>query len=98
MSEKTKNQTFAKGLKVTSDGIVDVLVFSQKYVTMEELQSVVKGHFEFVYLPNNMVLVVNEEGKLNDLPVNELVTSFVYPVIKDSIVGDVLLVNGKYLN
>ena len=45
-----------------------------------------------------MILVVNEEGKLNDLPINEIATSFVLPIMKDIIVGDVLLINGKYLN
>lgn len=95
MSEKNQN---ARGVKITSDGLVDIVVFEKQYASMEELQSIVNGHFEFVYLPENMIMVVNEEGKLNDLPVNSIATSFVQPVLKDYIVGNVLLINQKFLN
>ena len=98
MSENKKTNTFAKGVQISSNGMVDVVTFESNFVSMQELQNAVKGHFEFVYLPNNMILVVNEEGKLNDLPINEIATSFVLPIMKDIIVGDVLLINGKYLN
>jgi hypothetical protein len=95
MSEKNQK---ARGVKITSDGVVDILVFNKQYATMEELQSIVNGHFEFVYLPENMIMVVNEEGKLNDLPINSVATAFVKPVLNDYIVGDVLLINQKFLN
>jgi hypothetical protein len=98
MSENTQKTKIAKGVHISSNGTVDVVTFKSSFVSMEELQNAVKGHFEFVYLPNNMILVVNEEGKLNNLPINEIATSFVMPIIKDIIVGDVLLINGKYLN
>ena len=45
-----------------------------------------------------MILVVNEEGKLNNLAKNEIATLFVSPILNDIILGDVLLVNNKYLN
>lgn len=35
----------------------------------EALKDVVGGYIEAVYLPHDIVLVVNEEGKLMDLPV-----------------------------
>jgi hypothetical protein len=98
MSENKTKNIFAKGVQISSNGMVDVVTFKSRFVSMEELQSAVKGHFEFVYLPNNMILVVNEEGKLNDLPINDIATSFVFPIVNDIIVGDVLLINGKYLN
>lgn len=95
MSQKSQN---ARGVKISSNGTVDILVFEKRYASMEELQGVVKGHFEFVYLPDNMIMVVNEEGKLNNLPLNHVATLFVAPVISDTIVGDVLLINSKYLD
>jgi Domain of unknown function (DUF3846) len=98
MSENKKSKNFAKGVHISSNGMVDVVFFKSTYVSMEELQSAVNGHFEFVYLPDNLILVVNEEGKLNNLPINEIATSFVLPIMNDIIVGDVLLIKGKYLN
>ena len=94
----SKNQTKAKGLKITSDGQSEILTFENNFVSLKELQNVVNGYIEFVYLPNNMIMVVNEEGKMNSLPVNEYVTQMFAPIINDSIVGDVLIINNKYVN
>lgn len=88
----------AKGIKVNTDGKSEEITFQSKFVSLKEMQEIVGGHIEFVYLPNNIILVVNEEGKLNNLPVNEIVTSFYYPIIKDVIVGNVLLIDSKYLS
>lgn len=94
----SENQIKAKGIKVTTDGTSEEVTFQSNFVNLKEMQEIVGGHIEFVYLPNNIILVVNEEGKLNNLPVNEIVTSFYYPIIKDVIVGNVLLIDGKYLS
>lgn len=61
---------------------------------LEELQTIVGGWVEIVWLPNNEdIMVINEEGKLYNLPLNKEATkiyqdSFGYT---DLIVGDVLL-------
>ena len=55
--------------------------------SLEELQGFVKGYIEIVYLPNDKFLVVNEEGKLMGLPINDYATE----IANQLIVGDVLL-------
>jgi hypothetical protein len=82
----------------TTDGKTDIVFFEKPQISVKELQESVNGYFEFIYLPNNMILVVNEEGKLNNLAKNEIATLFVSPILNDIILGDVLLINNKYIN
>lgn len=51
----------------------DVAPAKPPHFTLEELQTLVGGYIELVYLYNGTgkVLVVNEEGKLQGLPRNE---------------------------
>lgn len=51
---------------------------------------IVGGYIECVYLQNNIILVVNEEGKLEGLEDNFYMTS-----LHDMIVGDVFFVSLK---
>ena len=56
--------------------------------TIEELREIVGGYIEIVRLPDNRIMVVNEEGKLYNLPKNVQATHiYGYEVI----VGDVLV-------
>jgi len=60
--------------------------------TLATLQEAVKGYVEFVQFPRiNLLMVVNEEGKINNLPINQVATSFFYRElgVTDYIVGDV---------
>jgi hypothetical protein len=41
---------------------------------LDELQSFVEGHIEIVPLPDGRIMVINEEGRLLDLPRNEQAT------------------------
>lgn len=61
-----------------------------KDFTLEELRAFVGGCIEIIHPPSDegAILVVNEEGRLRDLPLNK-VASAVYR--DDFIVGDVLL-------
>ena len=82
----------------------DILEVSPKNGTdfkLDELQAFVGGYIEIVNLLDvsplsiaDAILVVNEEGKLNGLPVNTVATA-VYNVCmqpyEDIVVGDVLL-------
>lgn len=60
---------------------------------LEELQSIVGGYIEIVWLPNDKIMVINEEGKLMELPLNVKATGIYYNAFgyEDLIVGDVLL-------
>lgn len=51
--------------------------------TLEALQGIVGGYIETVWLSDNSVLVCNEEGKLQGLPVN-------FRIFGDVIVGTAL--------
>lgn len=58
----------------------------------EELRGFVGGHIEMVRLSKSQVMVVNEEGKVNDLPENQYATMLVNIAgIRDVIVGNVLV-------
>lgn len=49
----------------------------KKGFTLKELQKHVGGYIEYVRLSGNRKLIVNEEGFINDLPVNEEATKLV---------------------
>lgn len=48
----------------------EVLPANGKCFTLEELQALVGGYIEYLYLPDGRVLVINEEGKPEGLPYN----------------------------
>ena len=70
--------------------------------TLEELQDVVGGHIEVVWLSRNRFMVVNEEGKNLNLPVNTEATKIVntesVPRLSDIIVGDVLVCDRRMIH
>ena len=58
----------------------------------KELQEFVKGYFEILYLQNEMIMIINDEGLLKGLPANIEATRIAYENGKDyTIVGDVLV-------
>ena len=66
--------------------------------SLEELQNVVGGYIEILDLRNGQIIVVNEEGKLKGLPVNQIATEAYcmrFQPYGDIIVGDVVLCNKK---
>ena len=56
--------------------------------TLKEMQDIVGGYIEIVYLKDGRIMVLNEEGKLNDLNPNSEATKL---YTHDYIVGDVLV-------
>lgn len=61
---------------------------------LSEMQAVVSGYIEVVYLDDGLIMVVNEEGKLNGLAINWNATKLYrksLPWCNDIIVGDVLV-------
>lgn len=59
-------------------------------LSLENCQKIVGGYIQHVYLKDGKVLIVNEEGKLDNLPVNQD-ASKLYDNPLDIIVGDVIL-------
>lgn len=68
--------------------------------TLEEMQAMVGGNIELVYLNDTEIMVVNEEGKINNLDFNFAATFEFrknYPDSDDYIVGDVLVCNNEQI-
>ena len=76
-----------------------------RYFTLEEKQGFVGGLIEFIPTREGNWLTINEEGKLNGLPINRLATlmykhSIVWkenehPAFADIVVGDVLFLTDE---
>ncbi len=75
---------------IKANGLIRDITPAGDTFTLAELKEIVGGYIELVWLPHGMVLVVNEDGKMNGLPVNVVATEL-YKA--DVLVGDVLLCN-----
>ena len=60
---------------------------------LDELQNYVGDLIETVRTKDNKIIVINEEGKINELPINEKATDLYVHSNFDFIVGDVLICN-----
>lgn len=77
-----------------ADGtVLEVMPANGTDFQLDELQKIVGGYIEIVGLLGNEIMVVNEEGKLADLPINEKATELYNEVdgFYDYIAGDVLV-------
>lgn len=81
-----------------ADGTTIPFVTQGAKPTLQELQDAVGGYIEMIYL-DTTTLVVNEEGKLRELPINLAATKLLqqYRSI-DILVGDVVQIDGDLLN
>ena len=84
----------AKFIKASGD-VIDVRpkVEGEPF-TLDELKSFVGGWIECVYLSKSQVMVINEEGKLHNLPYNAIATEafrMAFQPSDDYIVGDALI-------
>lgn len=77
----------------TNGETIDVKPKNGKDFKLRELQAIVDGYIEIVWLPNDKIMVVNEDGKLRGLETNVEATRIYYNVFgyTDIIVGDVLI-------
>lgn len=92
-------------IKITTDKKVTRVRPKNKVFTLEELQKQVSGYIELLQLKSvpefklqDAIMVLNEEGKLLDLPMNQIATDLLtrnYPKSTDVIVGDVLICKSK---
>ena len=95
---KKKSKDKAAGVLFLADGGIKEIIFEGLHVTLEEMQKCVGGYVEFVYLEDDLVLVVNEEGLINNLPHNEIATKILSLEDKANyIVGDVLLIGTNFI-
>jgi len=89
----------AKGLLITTDGNARDVEFSGKIANLKELQELVGGYIEILWLRGGKALVVNEEGKIYGLPVNDRATYLIEEHgLSDVIVGNVVLMESKYID
>lgn len=59
---------------------------------LRELQDIVGGYIETLPVANDQLMIINEEGKLMRLPINERATEIAYENgVFDCIVGDVVI-------
>lgn len=78
----------------TNGEIVEVEPKNGSDFSLEELQSFVGGYIEVIPLIDNEFMVVNEEGKLRNLPYNSTATevyNYALDWNTDFIVGDALV-------
>jgi hypothetical protein len=68
-----------------------------KYWTLAEMQKLVGGYVEPASAIDGRVLLLNEHGKIHDLPPNEAATRLFRYGAYDRIVGDVLVVTHQEL-
>ena len=68
-----------------------------KFFELEELQKVVGGYIEIIDLGNDKLMVVNEEGKLEELPWNDEATKMYQRCTRafDYIAGNALVCNNN---
>lgn len=71
---------------MTDGRILDCKPVNNEHFSALELNTVVGGYFEFIYL-NNGIMVVNEEGLSLNLPKNHLASALIGRLI----VGNVLV-------
>ena len=82
-----------KATILRTDGTEEEFKFKGKHPRLKEMQDVVGGYIELVYLPQGKCMVINEEGKLLGLPVNNLATKIYFETFGpvDVIVGEAIV-------
>lgn len=74
--------------------VINIEPRNGKDFSLSELQAIVSGYIEIVPLNGNSIMVVNEEGKLKGLAMNNAATRLYIeanPYVFDIICGDVLV-------
>jgi hypothetical protein len=86
-----------KALVLTTDNTIEVEQDTDEFVSYATLSRAVGGMIEAVTLPSGLTLWVNEEGKMNGLPVNEYATRLFDSAFGsgiDIIVGNAIITGG----
>ena len=98
----TKNlRSMAQIIKASGETI-EVNPSNGKHFSLKEMQDVVGGYIEVVSsYDGKKRIVLNDEGKLNKLPINEKATELYNGntrILHDVIVGDVLVIAPSQIN
>lgn len=85
----------------TDNSIEFIKSKNKNFFTLEELKNIVNGYIEVVTLPDNGIMIVNEEGAINGSKYNELATSILKYEFNttsvSNIYGNVLICNSKLI-
>lgn len=91
-----------KAIKITTDEVISVVDIQEP--TLKGMQEQVGGYIQTVRgydlndldVPekHNLLMIVNEEGKLGELPYNEVASD----LVDDVIVGDILIMTEGFVN
>lgn len=82
----------------TNGEVLDIEPKNGTDFQLEELQAIVGGFIQIIEISDTEIMVMNEEGKLENLPFNEKATAIYQKSIlgvEDFIVGDVLVCKDK---
>lgn len=89
-------------IEITPDGTVNKRPYPDSFeLTLDILQEYVGGYIETVRLKdapnNNLIMIIDEEGKLNNKPVNEIASDIEYIRYDDYIAGKayIAVTNGE---
>lgn len=77
-------------------GSMSVIVYPER-LKLEDLQEKVGGCIETISLPDDYVAIVNEEGRLQNLPINRVWSMFYLSSKTPTLVGNVLLMKKDQL-
>lgn len=80
-----------------TDGTIEEVKPKGKQWELQELQDLVGGYIE-TYTLNEYVVVLNEDGKILDLPSNTLITELLFNTLHDVLVGNVLITPKELLS
>ncbi len=78
---------------IKTDGTIEEVAIN-KDKSLKQKQELVGGYIELIYLADNKVMIVNEEGLIHGLPFNTKATN----IAKKYIVGNALLCNRNEIN
>ena len=87
-----------QAISIKQDGTVTKVNPSNgDYFSLDELQAFVGGYIEVIHVVGDLLMIVNEEGKLHNQGINSVANLF-YLNPYENIVGDVVLINKNQLD
>jgi hypothetical protein len=78
----------------------ETIFIEDKKPTLEEMQKFVGGYIEVIMLPDYRQIVINEEGKLLNLPVNIIATNLLkeaFGIKTNVVLGKAMILDKKAL-
>jgi len=82
----------------TNGDVKSVKPKNNKTFSLKELQSYVDGYIQIVKTRDDRLMIMNEEGRNNNLPYNEIATSLYIYGSHDVVVGDVLVTDKELIS